>query len=140
MNYLNDNEVIQQWLDTKKQMEALREREVELRNEVLKRKFAGKLGHEGTVNSELGNGYKLKAVFKKTYGFTDTEKLGEMLDYLETQSPEYGVLVDRLVTYSPKLSVSEFKQLPDHFLKQFEKVVVIKDAQPTLSLVEPKDK
>lgn len=135
----NDN-LITGWSDLKEQMNRLKAQELEMRNEIIKRFFSRDLDKEGTINYELGRGWKLKAEFKKTYGFTTTEDLNAALDKLEDQSPEFKLLVERLVGWSPKLSVSEYKKLPDDFRKIIDEVIVIKPSQPTVTLVEPKTK
>ncbi|CUS06491.1 hypothetical protein FDJ62_gp30 [Acinetobacter phage Loki] len=135
----NDN-LITGWSDLKEQMNRLKAQELEMRNEIIKRFFSRDLDKEGTINHELGRGWKLKAEFKKTYGFTTTEDLNAALDKLEDQSPEFKLLVERLVGWSPKLSVSEYKKLPDDFRKIIDEVIVIKPSQPTVTLVEPKTK
>lgn len=135
----NDN-LVTGWNDLKEQMNRLKAQELEMRNEITSRFFSRDADKEGVVNHELGRGWKLKATFKKTYSFTNTNDLNAALDKLEDQSPEFKLLAERLVGWTPKLSVSEYKKLPDDFRKEIDSVIVIKNAQPTIELVEPKTK
>lgn len=139
-NTASNDDLILEWQYLKTEMDRLKAREVETRNEIVKRFFSRDTDKEGTVNHELGRGYKLKAVFKKSYGFTNTDDLNVALDKLEDQSPEFKLLAERLVSWKPTLSVSEYKKLPDDFRAEIDNVIVIKSAQPTIELVEPKTK
>ncbi|HCH8780794.1 TPA: hypothetical protein NNT57_004560 [Salmonella enterica] len=137
---LTNDQMIQLWHKTQEQLRSLKEHEAEQRQEVLDRMFANKAGSEGTTNIELGHGWKLKATFKKTIGFTSVDELNAALDRMEDHSPEGKLLADRLVSWKPSLSLTEFKQLPSDFVGMMKDVITIKDATPSVELVAPKAK
>lgn len=136
---LSDDALIQQWQSAKEQMAALKELENDLRNAVLNRRFANKPnGYEGTVNQDLGRGWKLKAVFKNTLSVKDVDSLHGVLDRMENESPEGKLLAERLVKWKPSVSVSEYKQLDEKYRQLIDTVIEIKPSQATLELVAPK--
>ena len=117
--------------------------EAALRKEVLAEAFAfdPEALREGTENFELGNGYKLKAVFKISRNLNnENEAVDKVLSKIEKTGPEGQFVAERLVKWKPELSVSEYKKLPEKFKKLFDEVVTSKEAMPSLELVAPKSK
>lgn len=131
------------WEQAVKALAAAKDAEAALRKEVLAEAFAfdPEALREGTENFELGNGYKLKAVFKisRTMNNAD-DAVDKVLTKIEKTGPEDPFIAERLVKWKPELSVSEYKKLPEKFKKLIDEVVVSKEAMPTLELVAPKSK
>lgn len=131
------------WEQAVKALAAAKDAEAALRKEVLAEAFAfdPEALREGTENFELGNGYKLKAVFKisRTMNNAD-DAVDKLLTKIEKTCPEGQFIAERLVKWKPELSVSEYKKLPEKFKKLIDEVVVSKEAMPTLELVAPKSK
>lgn len=131
------------WEQAVKALAAAKDAEAALRKEVLAEVFAfnPEALREGTENFELGNGYKLKAVFKisRTMNNAD-DAVDKVLTKIEKTGPEGQFIAERLVKWKPELSVSEYKKLPEKFKKLIDEVVVSKEAMPTLELVAPKSK
>jgi hypothetical protein len=131
------------WEQAVKALAAAKDAEAALRKEVLAEAFAfdPEALREGTENFELGNGYKLKAVFKisRTMNNAD-DAVDKVLTKIEKTGPEGQFIAERLVKWKPELSVSEYKKLPEKFKKLIDEVVVSKEAMPTLELVAPKSK
>lgn len=122
---------------------AAKDAEAALRKEVLAEAFAfdPEALREGTENFELGNGYKLKAVFKISRNLNnENEAVDKVLSKIEKTGPEGAFIAERLVKWKPELSVSEYKKLPEKFKKLFDEVVTSKEAMPSLELVAPKSK
>ena len=122
---------------------AAKDAEAALRKEVLAEAFAfdPEALREGTENFELGNGYKLKAVFKISRNLNnENEAVDKLLSKIEKTGPEGAFIAERLVKWKPELSVSEYKKLPEKFKKLFDEVVTSKEATPALELVVPKSK
>ena len=131
------------WEQAFKALAAAKDAEAALRKEVLAEAFAfdPEALREGTENFELGNGYKLKAVFKISRNLNnENEAVDKVLSKIEKTGPEGAFIAERLVKWKPELSVSEYKKLPEKFKKLFDEVVTSKEAMPSLELVAPKSK
>ena len=131
------------WETAVKALAAAKDAEAALRKEVLAEAFAfdPEALREGTENFELGNGYKLKAVFKISRNLNnENEAVDKVLSKIEKTGPEGAFIAERLVKWKPELSVSEYKKLPEKFKKLFDEVVTSKEAMPSLELVAPKSK
>lgn len=96
---------------------------------------------EGTENIDLGNDYKLKAVFKTSYTLNNKDNaVDKMLTKLENSGEEGKFIAERLVKYKPELSVTEYKNLSPKMKKIVDEVVSTKPATPTIEIVAPKAK
>ena len=129
------------WEAAVKALAAAKDAEAALRKEVLAEAFAfdPEALREGTENFELGNGYKLKAVFKISRNLNnENEAVDKVLSKIEKTGPEGAFIAERLVKWKPELSVSEYKKLPEKFKKMIDEVVTSKEATPSLELVAPK--
>ena len=131
------------WEAAVKALAAAKDAEAALRREVLAEafQFDPEALREGTENFELGNGYKLKAVFKISRNLNnENEAVDKVLSKIEKTGAEGQFIAERLVKWKPELSVSEYKKLPEKFKKLFDEVVTSKEATPSLELVAPKSK
>jgi len=131
------------WEQAVKALDAAKDAEAALRKEILKTAFAfdPEALREGTENFELGNGYKLKAVFKISRNLNnENEAVDKVLSKIEKTGPEGAFIAERLVKWKPELSLTEYKKLPEKFKKLFDEVVTSKEAMPSLELVAPKSK
>ena len=131
------------WEQAVKALAAAKDAEAALRKEVLAEAFSfdPEALREGTENFELGNGYKLKAVFKISRNLNNEgEAVDKVLAKIEKTGPEGVFIAERLVKWKPELSVTEYKKLPEKFKKLFDEVVTSKEATPALELVAPKSK
>lgn len=131
------------WEESVKALAAAKEAEAALRREVLAEafQFDPEALREGTENFELGNGYKLKAVFKISRNLNnENDAVDKVLSKIEKAGAEGQFIAERLVKWKPELSVSEYKKLPEKFKKMIDEVVTSKEATPSLELVAPKSK
>ena len=130
------------WDRAKKALDAAKALESSLRQEVLKDfyDFGGESDlREGTENLELGNGYKLKATFKLSRKLEN--KNGETSESLRKIAEDFEggkLYAERLVKWSPELSVSEYKKLPAEIRQVIDSALTSKAATPSLEIVEPK--
>lgn len=139
----NRDAKILQWQEAVKALAAAKDAEAALRKEVLSDCFAFDPDalREGTENVELGNGYKLKAVFKISRNLNNEgDAVDKVLSKIEKTGPEGQFVAERLVKWKPELSVSEYKKLPEKFRKMIDEIVTSKEATPSVELVEPKSK
>jgi len=132
------DQLILEWDKAKKELARIKDLEMSLRLQVVETEFPEHTT-DGTENSDLGGGYKLKAKFGINYSFSDREALDNALSAIEKMSPEGEYIAERLVKYDPKLSVAEYKKLDEQYRRIIDKVIVTKYATPTLELVIPKD-
>ena len=131
------------WEESVKALAAAKEAEAALRREALAEtfQFDPEALREGTENFELGNGYKLKAVFKISRNLNnENDAVDKVLSKIEKAGAEGQFIAERLVKWKPELSVSEYKKLPEKFKKMIDEVVTSKEATPSLELVAPKSK
>jgi hypothetical protein len=140
------NRLFVAWDQSKKALDTAKENEMFLRKQVVDFAF-DQTKVSGTENIELGAGYKAKAVKKITFGFVKNEQgsidrlsINKALDMIETESAEGKVVADRLVSWNPSLSVSEYNKLNSSQKSIIDTVIVTKESAPTLSIVEPKSK
>lgn len=131
---------IMQWTEAAKKLAEAKEVELALRNEVIALNFEGHK-ESGTENVELGNGYKLKAVFKLNYRLNNTDDaVDKALSKLEKAGTEGAFIAERLVKWKPELSVTEYGKLDPKFKKIIDEVITTSPGAPSLELVEPKSK
>lgn len=133
------------WEESKKALEVAKEKEMEQRKAVVA--FAFDPNKEsGTERIELGNGYQAKAVKKVNYGFVKTEDgklnkaaIDKALAKIEKVGGVVGELIaERLVKWTPDLSLTEYKQLDEKFKKIIDEVIVTSESAPTLEIIAPK--
>jgi hypothetical protein len=137
---IDKNALIQEWNETKRQLDRTKEKERELRDKVILACFPNHK-EKGTENLPLGNKWKLKAVFKTTFGFINSNKNNEvedMLQKLEKTGVEGQVIAERLIRFKPELDVKEYEKLSANHKKIVDSILVTRPATPTLELVEPK--
>lgn len=126
------------WYTTKQQLDALKEQERVMRDEIVSA-LATSDKLEGTENIDIGNGYKLKVVKKLNYSL-DKQKLDDVLIHIEDNFENGKFLVERLVKYKPEMSTAEYKKLPQEVKVIFDAVVTTKEAAPSIDIVAPKNK
>lgn len=136
--YTNDT-LIAAWREKQAQARALAAEEKEMREEVLARFFSTDPEAEGVETIELGAGWKLKATHKLSYSL-QTDKLDAAMHALVNSGADGRFIADRLISFTPKLSVREYKNLDAASQNIVNEAVVIKPAAATLQLVEPKVK
>ena len=143
-NLERDNEILA-WQAAQEALNNAKALELELRNKVAARNFPN--AEVGTNNLELGLGYKLKMVRKLNYNLTNNEGQTERaLNEIEKLGNEGKFLAERLVGWTPKLSLTEYNRLeasnPTHAKIKaiIDAVLTVTDGTPTLEVVAPKGK
>lgn len=126
--------------------------EVAKENEIAARKLAVLMMHDPaksgtTENVELGGGYKAKMKVPVNYGFikredgkTDKARIEKALSKIEKTGEAGELIAERLIKWTPELSLTEYKALPDNFRKIINDVIITSEGTPTLEIVEPKAK
>ena len=138
MENSNKDALIQRWLDSKDALEKSKELEAQLRQQVLAA-CVPNAPEKGTVNHELGNGYKLKFEFKQNVRL-DQSKFDSTIAKLERLGDEGKFIADRLFKMKAELSITEYNQLPDKMRKLVDEIITKSPATPAVTFVEPKNK
>ncbi len=132
------------WETAKKQLEVAKEIEMDLRKQFVDFAF-DQNKEKGTERIELDNGYEAKAVKKINYGFVKTEDgklnkdaIEKALQKIERAGPVGELIADRLVKWTPDLSMTEYNQLDPKFKKIIDEVIVTTEGSPTLEIIAPK--
>ena len=134
---MSRDELLLRWAELKTKLEKAKTLEMELRKYIVKREFSSV--KEGVNNIELGNGYKLKATLKYNY-VIDNNKIDSALDELAKINNEGSFIAERIVKWKADLVLKEYRELEPQYKKIIDEVLTIKDAAPTLEIVEPKSK
>lgn len=125
-----------EWNALDESLSTIKAQEMIFRKEVEKHFFPNHK-KEGTENVPLGNGYNLKGVFKLNVKIVDKDNLEATLNQmLEGGTP--AEIVSRLISYEPKLSTKEYKNLLPEAKKVFDTVLEIKESAPSFEIVAPK--
>lgn len=133
-----------QWNKAKAVLEEAKEREMDYRKAAVD--FISDCDKKsGTENIELGNGYKAKVVKKLNFGFVknsegklDKNAIEKALTKIEKDGPAGELIAERLVKWTPDLSLSEYKLLSEKHKNIIDGVIVTTEGAPTLEIVEPK--
>lgn len=135
----SQDEVILHWQSLQLDLAKAKEEEMTFRKYVVSRAFPQK--QEGTNTLELGNGYALKAGIKYNYKLDpDNAKVEAALLNLAKLGNEGSFIADRLVSWTPSLSIKEYRELEPKYKAVIDSVIEITDAAPSLELKAPKAK
>lgn len=134
------------WQAKKAALETAKEQEMEARK--LAVMFMHDPAKSGTTeNVELGGGYKATMKVPVRYGFiqnaegkTDKARIEKALSKIEKDGEAGELIAERLVKWTPELSLTEYKQLPDKYRKIIDDVIITSEGTPTLEIKEPKAK
>lgn len=134
------------WQAKKAALEVAKEAEMDARK--LAVMFMHDPSKSGTTeNVELGGGYKATMKVPVRYGFvqnadgkTDKARIEKALSKIEKTGQAGELIAERLIKWTPELSLTEYKQLPDNFKKIIDDVIVTSEGTPTLEIKEPKAK
>lgn len=145
MNIQERDNLIVAWQSAAATLEAAKAAELELRKRVFNTCFPGAV--IGTNNLDLGMGYKLKGVRKINYNLANgAGETDNALNEIEKFGNEGQFIAERLVGWTPKLSLTEYKKLeatnPTH--KQVKDIIdgvlTTSEGTPTLEVIVPKVK
>lgn len=132
------NSTISQWQQAKFNADYWKKEEQRLRQAVVAEEFADKSAGTHSKPLAVGSPEVVKAVIKENIkisgGNTDVHKI---CTELHTAGLD-PLLIQRVFSWEPKLSVSEYNKLPDHLKKIADQVLTIDRAMPTLEIVTPK--
>jgi hypothetical protein len=133
------NALLLKWEEAGKALAQAKETEMNLRASVIEA-FYPTHKASGTENVELGNGFKLKAVFKQNYRLAAIEQVNEVLEKIEKINSEGKFVAERIVRWKPELDKKEYDNLGPTFKTIIDTVLIVSPATPALEIVEPKTK
>ena len=134
------NALLLKWHNTQARLSTEKTNEAALRKQVIAEFFVK--SHVGTNTAELGKGYLLKAAIKQTYSITKDEKTPDT-PYSHLPHLMVGLSTDTgedIIKWKPSLNEKLYKELDKKEKSIVNKFILIKDATPSLTLVEPKTK
>lgn len=117
-----------------------------LRAEVVNRYFGSDI-KEGMNNYDLGRGYTLKVTHGFNYNLSESEKpknggvvkaTSLALARIKTLGNEGAFIAERLVKWTPELSITEYRKLGDEYKKIIDTALTISAASPKVEVAEPK--
>lgn len=135
--------LLTEWEASKLTLEKAKEDEMKLRKQVVDFAF-DPTKKSGTERIDLGNGWQAKAVKKINYGWikdgdkVDKHKIDDVLDLIEKNVESGSLIAERLVKWTPELSLTEYKLLPAAAKSLIDSVIVTSEGSPTLEIVAPK--
>lgn len=148
LDAMSEDQLLMLWDGKKKAIETAKAEEMDLRKYIVGRAFPKK--EEGTNTKELGNGYQLKAGIKYNYNLADNDTVENCLARVAALGNQGPFIADRLVSWSPKFLLTEYRQLiedkdkGDKFasevLAAITPMLTISEGAPTLEIKEPKAK
>lgn len=130
--------LILEWQLTDEQLTRVKQRELELRNEVIKTIFKN-YKETGVENFDLNQGYKLKATFKINYSLNNKDDaVDKALTKIENIGQYEKFVAAKLIQWKPQLVLSEYKELSEECKKIIDEVITTSNGTPSLELVSPK--
>jgi hypothetical protein len=139
---------IRAWIDAKSALETAKVNEHAARLEVARSVFPETF--EGTRTIDLGGGYAIKCVKGFNYNLSESKKprtpgmapfaTRKALNEIEKIGNEGPFIAERLVTWKPELSLTEYRDLDPQFKKIIDTALTISPALPSLEFVTPKGK
>ena len=110
-------------------------RDKELRSLIYGMAFAGL--EDGTQHTApLGNGYKLKG--KRPISYKVSGDVDAALEAIAQVGNEGSFIADRLVKWTPSLSLTEYNAISDDMRKLIDPCVTTTPGLPVIEVVEPK--
>jgi hypothetical protein len=131
------DELILEQQEAAKQAAFYSKRDKELRALIYGMAFAG-LDYGTQHNTPLGKGYFLKGKRPVNYK-VDPNTVDAALDELSQLGNEGSFVADRVIKWSPELSLTEYKNLTAEQKAIVDKVITTTPGLPTLEVVAPKE-
>jgi hypothetical protein len=127
--------VLAEWKQAASVAKNAAELESALRDELVRIAFDPSLTEEGTKRIPLDDDFDLKAVFKQNYNLANRDAVDEALTKIEALGNEGKFIAERVVTYSPKLSLSEYRELAPQYKRIIDEVLTVTPGKPAVEIV-----
>lgn len=132
------------WEALKPAMKAITDEEARVRRDIVAGLFPN--AQSGTNTFPLADGREVKAVIGTNYTLAGNEAVDAVCDQIERIGNQGAFLAERLITWTPKLAVGEYKELDTNSEDQklikslLDTIITTKPAMPTLEIVTPSKK
>jgi len=130
-------EVLREWSEADGSLKQFKGQESELRKEVIGLWYPTHK-EEGTENIDLGNNYKLSAVFKQNYAFDKDADIDKLHEELISVGEDGVAAAEQLFNVKVELNATAYKKLPPSLQRIVNPYITIKTGSPSLKIVEPK--
>lgn len=134
-------DLLTEWQEAARQLALWKEIENNLRLLTVKTFFpdeAESADAKGTHNYELGDGAKLKAVFKQNVTIAKGDPLEAALSKIEATGERGKLIAERVIKWEPKLDAKEYEAMPDDLRAVLDTVLTVKPGTPSLEIAIPK--
>lgn len=148
LDTMSEDDLLMLWQKKKEAIETAKAEEMDLRKYIVSRAFPQK--QEGMNTRELGNGYQLKASVKYNYNLADNDIVEECLNHISALGNEGPFIADRLVGWTPKFHLTEYRTLCEakdkgdersaKILNIINQMLTISEAAPSLEIKAPSKK
>lgn len=128
-------QLIAQWEAAKKQADAFKVQESNLRDEVVHECYGLTHDLRGTIKYELLNGYRLSSSFTTTYKIDDAQ-----LKALMPTLAENNIDVNQLVEWKPSFKEAYYKTLSDEQKLIVDQFITATPGKPQVKIELPKRK
>lgn len=146
LDAMSEDALLMLWQQKKDAIEIAKAEEMDLRKYIVGRAFPQK--QEGMNNRDLGNGYQLKASVKYNYNLAENSVVEECLNHISALGNEGPFIADRLVGWTPKFHLAEYRTLCEDkdkgderatkILNIINQMLTIVEAAPSLEIKEPR--
>lgn len=136
------------WQNTKEQAAKFKALEMDYRRVCAAFLVPDPINNEGTNTVPIGNGYVAKVGIKMNYKLKENKAVWDGLDKIKNVGNDGAFIADRLVSWTPNFLKTEYTNLQEQadegsqsakeILKIISGFLVIDEAAPTLTIVEPK--
>lgn len=92
---------------------------------------------EGTENFELGEGWKINAIFKQSYKVDEKTVKNDIQEICNLGFAQ-AAAVEGLIKWKPEVSTTIYKTLSDEIKDVINNSLTIKPGTPTIKLISPK--
>ncbi len=124
-----------QWHDAQLALHEATTRERQVRDAFVAQVFPGAI--DGTHHAEVGNGYSIKYVQTTRLDIVNTPAMKELVNKF-AQHGETSAIAQKLLSWKPRLSVTQYKALPLWARGLLDEHVTSTPNAPQLELMVPK--
>lgn len=134
-------ELLAEWQEASRQLALWKEIENNLRLLAVKAFFpddAESADAKGTRNYDLGEGAKLKCVFKQNVTVAKGDTLETALTKIEAMGERGKLIAERVIRWKPELDSKEYDAMPDDMRAILDTAITTKPGTPALEVALPK--
>jgi hypothetical protein len=136
---IEQSNALRVWDEAKRKLDAAKEAEMEARTAAVNLFFPNGHVPKGTNNFDLGDGWEAK--FTGVLNFKVDDAAAKVaVQALASQGEKGALVAERLFRWEPKLSVTEYNQLPPEFMPLVLPAITSSPGTPQLEIKQRKRK